>query len=77
MDDTTQATWHITGQSPRTNVTATGGLEDGYTVLFVTGNGHPGSVFLPMARYTTDNVRQAVQQRADLLDAVGNLTGQG
>lgn len=71
---TTPATWRIDSQSPRTRATATNGIEDGYDVAFTTGEGHNGTVFVPMSRYTPAKVKDAIQEQADLLDSIGSLT---
>jgi hypothetical protein len=47
----------------------------GTVVYFVTGNGHQGSVFVPQARYTINNVKTLVEGAAKSLDAVGSITG--
>lgn len=76
MTEPQQATWAVQSQQQRTQVNTAGQVQDGYQVTFLTGGGHTGSVFVPMAKYTVDNVRQAVQAQANLLDAVGGLTSQ-
>lgn len=76
MSEPQQATWAVQSQQQRTRVNTAGQVEDGYQVTFLTGDGHTGSVFVPMAKYTVDNVRAAVQAGANLLDSVGGLTSQ-
>lgn len=76
MSDTTGATWKVVSQQPRTDVGANGQLEQGYTVTYLTGNGHTGTVFVPMARYNPDTVKAMIQEQANLLDAVGALTNE-
>lgn len=68
------ASWRVDSQVPRTRANATGGIEDGYDIAFTTGMGHPGTVFVPMARYQPDVVRAMIQAQADVIDAVGSLT---
>lgn len=68
------ATWRIDSQSPRTRATTTGGVEDGYDIAFVTGEGHPGTVFVPLNRYTPARVQALVQEAANNADAIGSLT---
>lgn len=77
MTEPTQATWTIQSQQQRTKIGDNGQLADGYDVTFLTGQGHTGTVFVPMTRYTAANVRAAVQSQANLLDEVGNLTSEG
>lgn len=67
-------TWRIDSQSPRTMATTTGGVVDGYDISFVTGEGHPGTVFVPLNRYRPDVVKQLVQAAAENVDAIGALT---
>ena len=74
MGDTQHASWQVTAQSPRTEVNGAGNLVNGYTVLFTTGDGHTGSVFVPVAQYNPDTVKGMIQPLADQLDAVGSLT---
>lgn len=71
------ATWTVESQTPVTRAGRTGQIDEGYDVAFLTGEGHAGVVFLPNSQYTVDRVRAAVQAQADLLDAVGALTGNG
>lgn len=47
----------------------------GMTVTFTTAQGHQGSVFVPDAQLTPDNVSRAVAAKAEALDAIGNLAG--
>lgn len=68
------ATWRVTGQTETMALDGTGRYVAGVSVAFTTGNGHSGTVFVPRASFTVDNVRQAVQAAADLADNVGNLT---
>lgn len=75
-EPTPRPAWAVTSQSQRTKVMDNNNLVDGYDVYFTTAGGHAGSVFVPMARYTTDNVAAAVAAQAELLDAVGNLTSE-
>lgn len=74
MTESTHANWHVTSQYETTEVMPGNQLVNGYKVLFVTGSGHNGSVFVPMAKYTVDSVRAMVQDAADLVDGVGNLS---
>jgi hypothetical protein len=57
-----------------TAVVANGRAEQGWRVTFTTGDGTQGSVFLPLAEYTPDNVAAAITAQAAVLDAVSNLT---
>lgn len=73
----TPSTWTIDSQTPRTMADAAGNVTDGYTVLFTTGDGHHGQVYVPMSQYTPDKVRARIQEQADNIDTVGRLRGTG
>lgn len=49
-------------------------IEAGYDVAFKTAKGVDGVVFVPEARYTTDNVLAAVRAAANQLDALHEAT---
>lgn len=77
MTESYQAAWTVDSQTERTRATPANTVEEGYDVAFHTGRGHSGTVFVPRSRYTVENVAAAVQERANLLDAVGSLTSEG
>jgi hypothetical protein len=54
---------------------AGGQVQEGFRVMFTTGKGQQGSVFVPKARYTPDNVRAEIAAAAHQLDQVADLTG--
>lgn len=67
--------WIVTGQATGQVVnTQAGQSVVGTEVYFVTGDGNEGSVFVPDNKYTARNVKQAIHERAALLDEVGRLT---
>lgn len=66
--------WRVVAQTPRTKVDQGGNVADGYDVTFQTGDGHTGTVFVPMARYNVDRVREVITEAAMEADAVGSLT---
>lgn len=68
-------TWKVTGQTEYTQVNPTGSPVQGMKVLFQTGQGHPGSIFVPLAQYTPHNVRALINTAAANIDAVGMLSG--
>lgn len=74
MTEQTPAAWAVDSQVERTRVTPANNTEDGYDIAFHTGQGHYGTVFVPKARYTVENVAAAVQAQADKLDAIGGLS---
>lgn len=66
--------WRVTSQTPGARAVAgVNGPVAGYTVGFVTGNGVNGSVFVPSASYSADNVKAAIAAQVAQLDAVSNL----
>lgn len=71
------ASWSIDAQTPRTMADAAGNVTDGYQILFTTGEGHHGQVYVPHSQYTVDKVRAAIQAQADNIDAIGALTSDG
>lgn len=66
--------WQVTGQAERTDIAADGTPVRGMTVYFTTGAGHQGSVFVPAAQYTADNVRAMIAAAAARMDEIGSLT---
>lgn len=68
------ASWSVTSQQQTTQPDAAGRFTTGVIVNFTTAKGHSGSVFVPEAQYSVDNVRAMVQAKANLLDAVGSLS---
>lgn len=63
----------ITGQIETVEIGADGQASKGYKVMFVTAKGVSGSVFVPRAQYTPDNVRAAVIAHATQLDTVQGM----
>ncbi len=64
--------WIITGQVPDQYSAGAGGQPVlGVYVYFTTSDGNPGSVFVPDEHYTTANVRQMVEAKANVIDSVG------
>lgn len=75
-DDTTTApAWTVTGQQETADIGPDGIYVPGVRVSFRMASGQSGQVFVPNAAYTPDNVRQAIQDRADTLAAVAALQG--
>ena len=68
-------TWKVTGQTEYTQVTGSGAPQAGIKVMFTTGQGHNGSVFIPAAQYNPANARRLIEAAAANMDAVGMLTG--
>lgn len=70
----TGTSWKVTGQTEYTQVQQTGPPVAGVKVMFQTGQGHTGTVFVPYSRYNTQNVAAAVSAAAAQMDAVGQLS---
>lgn len=66
--------WQVTGQQEAQEFNAQHQLVSGVRILFTTGLGHSGTVFVPMAQYNPDYVRGVVAQAAALMDQVGSLS---
>lgn len=62
--------FRVTSQVDQSGQDATGKFVAGRSVQFVTGNGTPGSVFIPLTLYTPDNVMAAIANQAAIIDAV-------
>jgi hypothetical protein len=72
----TPGTYTVTSQSPDTyDFTTPGNPVLGVQVYFTTGEGNRGSVFVPQARYTINNIKTLVAAAARDMDAVGAITG--
>lgn len=68
-------TWQVVGQAPASKVNPSGtDVQEGYDVTFVTGQGHTGTVFVPLSQYRPDRVKELIAARAAMLDQVGSLT---
>lgn len=67
--------WTIISQTPTIQNDASNAPVRGIEVFFTTGKGVTGSVFIPYNRYTPDNVRAEVAQRAGAIDAVQGMSG--
>ena len=70
-------TWQVTGQLEQTKINAAGRVVEGVQVLFTTGTGSTGSVWIPRNLFTPDAVRAAVSAAAANVDAVATLTSGG
>lgn len=69
------SSWQVTAQSETTGLTPSGTPAKGVNVTFKTADGTSGSVFIPDANYTADNVKAAIAERVAAFDAVKGLTG--
>lgn len=72
--DSTPA-WNVTGQTEQMQPLANGTYVPGVSISFVTRGGHSSSVFVPQAQYTPDFVRDAINTKAQTVDAIGALSG--
>lgn len=69
------STWRVTSQQEGQGLGPAGTYTKGVFVYFALDSGEQGSVFVPAAQYTTDNVRQLVQARADQMREISGLAG--
>ena len=67
--------WRVEAQDPSTEIDASGRVQRGVRVSFVTGTGQRGSVFVADAQYNPTNVRAVVAAAASAMDEVAGLTG--
>ena len=68
------ATWHVTGQLEQQKIDPSGQVVDGMTIMYQTGDGVSGTVWLPMTQYTTENVRRAIAAKAALNADIASLS---
>jgi hypothetical protein len=70
--------WRVTGQlDNQYSNDGSGTPVLGHIVSFLTGNGDRGSVFLPEDRFNDVNVRNAINAKAKVIDAVAGLHHDG
>lgn len=70
------ATWRVTGQRQYEELTANGQFVAVVEVTYeLIQSGTQGSVKVPARAYTEDNVRNLVDQSAQAMAAVENLSG--
>lgn len=66
--------WTVTSQRQIDQLTGTGSFEPAMEVHFETiPEGIPGMVTIPQRYYTEDNVRDAIDSRVRVMQAVQNL----
>lgn len=65
--------WHVTSQRQTTEITSGGRFQDVMEVHFQTDHGTEGSVRIPLARFTPDEVYQRIDAQAAVIDAVHKL----
>lgn len=66
--------WTVISQSETMGIGPTGTAGSGVKVTFRTVDGTTGSVFVPDAQYTAENVRAAILARVAVLESVKGLT---
>lgn len=76
MASKSPVTWTVTTQSEGQQRMPDGTFAAGVSVGFKLSTGQAGTVFLPHNLFTPDNVRDAVQARAELLQRVAGLSGE-
>lgn len=67
--------WTVTGQSEQTIIDPSGRAVNVMQVSFQLPDGTAGTVNVPLAGYTVDNVRAAIAAKAATLAAVSGLSG--
>jgi hypothetical protein len=65
--------WTVISQSETMGIGPNGGAGSGVKVTFRLADGTTGSVFVPDAQYTAENVKAAISARVDVLTAVKGL----
>ena len=75
MPNAPQTGWAVEYQQETIGIGPDGKATEGVKVGFVSGLGNHGSVFIPRARYSTDNVKAELADAAAQMDAVHKLTG--
>lgn len=66
--------WTVISQAETMGIGPTGVAGSGVKVTFRTLDGTTGSVFVPDAMYTADNVKAAISDRVAVLASVKGLT---
>ena len=70
----TSVSWRVVSQQETSEPGANGTYTKGVLVYFLLSSGANGSVFIPDAQYSIDNVKAAVAARAAQIASVGALT---
>jgi hypothetical protein len=68
-------TWTVGIQTPATIRDATGQYVSGYNIPYKLSTGFSDTLFVPLADYTVDKVRQMLADATALHTEVGTLTG--
>lgn len=75
MANSTGTGWKVTGQQQTTGLDESGRATQGVTVSYLTASGVSGSVFVPLTRYTPENVKAEIMDRVARHNAVDALQG--
>lgn len=75
MAPDTAPAWTVTQQAETTDLGPDGNYQPGIRVTFRLANGTVGSVFVPHAGYSVENVRRLIADKAESLAAVADLRG--
>ena len=67
--------WTVTGQSEQSIINDAGRAVNGVQVSFTTPAGDTGTVFVPNAAYSVDNVRAAIAAKVATMLAITALNG--
>lgn len=76
MSPKSPVTWTVTTQTEGSQRMGDGTFAAGVAVGFRLSSGQSGTVFLPHNLYTPENVKDAIQARAELLQRVAGLSGE-
>ena len=69
------SSWRVVGQRQTSILSPSGQFEDAFVITHKTGAGVQGSVTIPKAQYSQDNVKRLIDSEAAEVDAVHALTG--
>lgn len=73
--DAGSPSWTVKTQVESMGLGPNGGAVKGVTVGFALSDGTAGTVFVPEAQFTADNVRAAIAAKVEVLQAVKGLSG--
>ena len=74
MSDAPGITWQVISQQETSQIGPTGQFVSGVKVMFRTGSGAEGSVFVPWTSYSPGQVKDLIAARAADVEAVAGLT---
>jgi hypothetical protein len=75
MADKAEPSWTVTDQHEDYRPTPAGPFALGVVITFRTAAGVTGTVFIPNEQYTLEAARKAIDERAQAMAAVSDLSG--